>query len=98
LRLGSVFVEPIDMVNFVILCTDQQRADSLGCAGNREARTPNIDALAGRGTRFTRHYTPNQICCPSRGRFRRDTSKVASGAPSPVYPVAARRRAACRAR
>ena len=55
------------MVNFVILCTDQQRADSLGCAGNREARTPNIDALAARGTRFTRHYTPNQICCPSRG-------------------------------
>ena len=55
------------MVNFVILCTDQQRADSLGCAGNREARTPNLDALAARGTRFTRHYTPNQICCPSRG-------------------------------
>ena len=55
------------MVNFVILCTDQQRADSLGCAGNREAHTPNLDALAARGTRFTRHYTPNQICCPSRG-------------------------------
>ena len=55
------------MVNFVILCTDQQRADSLGCAGNREARTPNLDALAARGTRFARHYTPNQICCPSRG-------------------------------
>ena len=55
------------MFNFVILCTDQQRADSLGCAGNREAGTPNIDALATRGTRFTSHYTPNQICCPSRG-------------------------------
>ena len=53
--------------NFVIFCTDQQRADSLGCAGNQNARTPNIDALAARGTRFTSHHTPNQICCPSRG-------------------------------
>lgn len=53
--------------NFIIFCTDQQRADSLGCAGNTLAQTPNMDALAARGTRFTRHYTPNQICCPSRG-------------------------------
>lgn len=53
--------------SFVIFCTDQQRADSLGCAGNERARTPHIDSLAARGTRFTRHRTPNQICCPSRG-------------------------------
>ena len=53
--------------NFLILCTDQQRADSLGCAGNASAHTPNLDALAARGTRFLRHHTPNQICCPSRG-------------------------------
>ena len=53
--------------NFLILCTDQQRADSLGCCGNLEASTPNLDGLAARGSRFTRHTTPNQICSPSRG-------------------------------
>ena len=53
--------------NILILCTDQQRADSLGCYGNSIAKTPNIDALAGRGLRFDNHFTPNQICCPSRG-------------------------------
>lgn len=53
--------------NFLVFCTDQQRADSLGCYGNRHARTPNIDALAARGLRFDNHLTPNQICSPSRG-------------------------------
>ena len=53
--------------NILILCTDQQRADSLGCYGNAQARTPVIDALAARGLRFDNHMTPNQICCPSRG-------------------------------
>jgi arylsulfatase A-like enzyme len=52
--------------NILIFCTDQQRADSLGCYGNDLARTPNIDALAARGMRFDNHMTPNQICCPSR--------------------------------
>ena len=53
--------------NFVVFCTDQQRADSLGCYGNPLARTPNIDAVASRGTCFDDHLTPNQICSPSRG-------------------------------
>ncbi|MBC6438943.1 MAG: sulfatase-like hydrolase/transferase [Rhodospirillales bacterium] len=56
-----------DRPNILILCTDQQRADSLGCYGNHQARTPAIDALAARGMRFDNHLTPNQICCPSRG-------------------------------
>ena len=56
-----------DHPNVVILCTDQQRADSLGCYGNAHARTPYIDGLAARGLRFDNHLTPNQICCPSRG-------------------------------
>ena len=53
--------------NFVVFCTDQQRADSLGCYGNALARTPHIDAVAARGMRFDNHLTPNQICSPSRG-------------------------------
>ncbi len=52
--------------NIIWICTDQQRSDSLGCSGNAIARTPNLDALAASGTRFTRHITPMQICSPSR--------------------------------
>ncbi len=50
-----------------MFCTDQQRADSLGCYGNALARTPNIDTVAARGMCFDNHLSPNQICSPSRG-------------------------------
>lgn len=46
--------------------SDQQRADSLGCTGNGVVKTPNIDALAARGAVFENHFTPHQICSPSR--------------------------------
>ena len=52
--------------NVIILHTDQQRYDSLGCTGNRYARTPNLDALAAEGTLCTRHISASPICMPSR--------------------------------
>ena len=58
--------EEMKCPNFVLICTDQQRSDSLGCYGNRFARTPNIDSIARAGARFDRHITPMQICSPSR--------------------------------
>lgn len=45
---------------------DQLRADALGCFGNGLARTPNIDALAARGTRFENAYVNHPVCSPSR--------------------------------
>lgn len=52
--------------NVLLLHTDQQRADSLGCNGNPHARTPQLDRLAASGTTFTRHLACNPICMPSR--------------------------------
>lgn len=54
------------MTNVILIMSDQQRADSLGCTGNSLVRTPNIDALVARGAVLMDHYTPNQICSPSR--------------------------------
>ena len=52
--------------NILLLITDQQRADTLGCYGNRICETPNIDALAAEGVRFTQAFTPTSICSPAR--------------------------------
>ncbi len=52
--------------NFLVLMTDQQRADHLGCYGNTVVRTPNVDALAARGLRFERFHVSNPICQPNR--------------------------------
>ena len=55
--------------NLIVFYVDQQHRDCLGCYGNAVARTPNIDALAGRGMLFRHHYASNTICMPSRASF-----------------------------
>ena len=51
--------------NVLIFMPDQLRADAVGCFGGF-AKTPNIDALAARGTRFSQAYAQNSVCSPSR--------------------------------
>jgi arylsulfatase A-like enzyme len=52
--------------NFLLIITDQQRADHLGCAGHPVLKTPNIDQIAARGTRFNRFYVATPVCMPNR--------------------------------
>lgn len=52
--------------NVLFLMTDQHRVDAIGCYGNPNARTPNLDRLAATGTRFTNAFTPTAICTPAR--------------------------------
>jgi len=52
--------------NVLLITTDQQRYDTLGMSGLAQARTPNLDALAGRGAFFRNAFTQNPICIPSR--------------------------------
>jgi arylsulfatase A-like enzyme len=51
--------------NVIIIMSDEQRWDTLGCNGSKDAVTPNIDKLAGRGVSMN-GYTPYPLCCPSR--------------------------------
>ena len=51
--------------NFLIISSDQQRGDCLGVAG-RKVRTPNLDRLAQKGTRFTAATCPTPVCQPAR--------------------------------
>jgi arylsulfatase A-like enzyme len=52
--------------NILIVCTDQQRTDSLGCYGSDVVETPGFDYVAARGTCYTRAYCPSAVCTPSR--------------------------------
>lgn len=52
--------------NLLVIMADQLRHDWLGCAGTAGVRTPHIDALAARGTRFTHTVTNAAICVPAR--------------------------------
>ena len=50
--------------NILIILADDLGYSDLGCYGG-EIHTPNIDALARRGVRFTHFYNAAR-CCPSR--------------------------------
>lgn len=52
--------------NILLLFPDQLRFDWLGIGSSLPVRTPNIDALARRGVRFTRVVTPSPLCAPAR--------------------------------
>jgi choline-sulfatase len=62
-------VAELEPANLMILMSDQHTASVLGCYGNKVVRTPNLDALSGRGTRFTAAYANSPICIPSRTTF-----------------------------
>jgi arylsulfatase A-like enzyme len=55
--------------NLVFILTDNQGAWTLGCYGNPDIRTPNIDTLATEGIRFTRALSSNPVCSPTRATF-----------------------------
>lgn len=52
--------------NFVVIVSDQQRWDTLGCNGSAFAHTPNLDAMAARGANFLQAFTPFPVCTPAR--------------------------------
>ncbi len=52
--------------NVVLILADNQGAWTLGCYGNPDIRTPHIDRLAAQGMRFTRAFSPNGVCSPTR--------------------------------
>ena len=52
--------------NLVHIFADEMREMDMGCSGNPDIRTPNLDRLAAEGARFTRMFTPDPVCCPAR--------------------------------
>lgn len=53
--------------NVIWIMADQLRAQALGCSGDPNARTPNIDNLAAMGVHFTQALSGSPMCCPARG-------------------------------
>ena len=52
--------------NLVFVFSNPQSFDMLGCAGNKEIITPNLDKFAVEGVRFTQHISRSPVCTPFR--------------------------------
>jgi len=55
--------------NLLVLMSDQHNPRMMGCADHEIVKTPNLDALAARGTRYTAAYSNCPICVPARASF-----------------------------
>ncbi len=55
-----------DKPNILFILTDDQGPWAMGCAGNKELRTPNLDRLAASGTRFDSFFCTSPVCSPAR--------------------------------
>ena len=63
--LGLGIAQAAQRPNVLLIVVDDLKP-ALGCYGDKSAKTPNIDALAGRGMRFDLAYCNQAVCAPSR--------------------------------
>ena len=66
---SSVAVNAAKKYNVLFIISDDLTSTALSCYGNKICKTPNIDAIAVQGTRFTRAYCQGTYCGPSRASF-----------------------------
>lgn len=75
-------------MNILIIMSDQHHPHFMGCAGHPVVETPNLDAIAREGTRFSGANCPSPLCGPSRmsfltGAYPFRTGVYANGQPLP---------------
>jgi arylsulfatase A-like enzyme len=52
--------------NILFVLTDDQGTWAMGCAGNDEVQTPNLDRIAAMGIRFENFFCASPVCSPAR--------------------------------
>ena len=65
--------------NLVFVFSDQQSFDMLGCYGNKQIKTPNLDRFASEGVRFTHCFSNSPICTPFRGMLLSGQHSIKNG-------------------
>jgi arylsulfatase A-like enzyme len=78
--------------NLVFVFADQMRGMSMGCAGDPNVLTPNMDKMAEEGVRFSHAYANNPVCTPSRacmltGRHSISNRTVTNDLPMPENEI-----------
>jgi arylsulfatase A-like enzyme len=71
-----------DRPNVIVIFADDLGSVDLGCYGSKDLETPNLDALAKRGVRFTQFYSAAPVCSPSRAGLMTGRYPVRCGVPS----------------
>jgi arylsulfatase A-like enzyme len=71
----------IDRPNIILVFSDDHAQRAISCYGSDLIKTPHLDALATRGTRFSNSFVTNSICAPSRATLMTGQYSHANGVP-----------------
>ncbi len=74
--------------NLLFVFADQMRGQDMGCMGNEQVITPNLDQLANEGVMLTNAISTYPLCCPARamlmtGRYPLSNTVITNGPPLP---------------
>lgn len=72
--------------NIILIFTDDQGYNDIGCFGSPRIRTPNLDRMAAEGMRFTDFYSANSVCSPSRAALLTGCYPTRVGIPGVLFP------------
>lgn len=72
--------------NVVVIFTDDQGYNDIGCFGSALIRTPNLDQMAEEGMRFTDFYSANSVCSPSRASLLTGSYPPRAGVTKVLFP------------
>src|SRR4051812_49213073 len=70
-------VAAADRPNVLVVLSDDHSVPHVGCYGNKDIKTPNLDRFAAEGMRFDRAYVTCPQCVPSRASIMTGRSPVA---------------------
>ena len=65
-NIGFSFFPNQKKPNIIFILADDLGYGEIGCYGQKDIQTPNIDRMASEGIRFTDHYAGSTVCAPSR--------------------------------
>lgn len=74
--------QPTKKPNVVVFLADDLGCHDIGAWGASDLKTPNIDALAGSGARFTNWYAAAPVCAPSRAALLTGRYPIRAGVPN----------------
>jgi len=82
--LADTKTAPAKRPNLLYVFADQMRSQAMGCSGNEQVITPNLDKLAGQGKRLTNAISTFPVCSPYRamlmtGRYSLSNTVVTNG-------------------
>jgi arylsulfatase A-like enzyme len=73
--------------NLVFIFDDQHSFDMLGCNGNKQVKTPNLDKFAQQGVRFVNCFSNCPVCTPYRGMLMSGQHSLNNGTIKNDFPL-----------